>query len=330
MRRTAPLVSSYACDGVNDQMPTDAGRVLRENLKSSYARVGTAIGVALAWLGPYKAADYLGVTDRRDKILIVIAFYVVAGIALVITFLIRSLRWAYAKIGPDDPTEKALSKLAAKFLGVEKELFVSEVCILADGSSSSVNDVTLVAHAKQITKVEYLSSTPSLPEDVQGKYEVSAEPHHQSGVKIIPEVLRSTARECFWSINFIPDLRQGTRVHYRFRTKSLPKTFAKTTEELKQRDMEKEHYSQLVTYPTARLRLHVSYDREVEPQNIHYDVWLGRGGVQHVAEYIRISQNNFFSTGVDEDGRMYGELDVHYPIHGLRYVLTWKPPKAKG
>lgn len=311
-------------------MPTfsdDAKRVLRDNLQHAWAKVATVVAVALAWLGPYKAADYLGVVKIRYRLLVVAIFYFVAGVSVIIFFLYRSVRQAYEKLGPEIPTQKALTEMAGKFFGWRKDTFSSKVLISADGSSESINDVTLTAFAKQVRRIEYISATPSVPDEIEGRLEVSAEPHHEAGVKIIHEILRSTTKECFWSINFIPDLRAGKTVNYRFKQKCLPHSFALNLDEMRQRGLDLEHYSQQITYPTARFSLRVAFASELSPETIDYDVWLGRGGVRHMEEFIRISQAGFYSTGTDADNRIYGELDVEYPIQGLRYAITWKPPQ---
>jgi hypothetical protein len=306
----------------------DAKRILTENLRNAYAKVGTAVVIALAWLGPYEAAEHLGVPGIWYKLLVVAAFYLIAGVCVIIVFLYRSVRQAYEKLGPEVPTQKILTEVAAKFIGVQKQTFSNEVCILADGSSEGVSDVTLTALANQIRRIEYISATPSVPNHVEGRLEVTTEPRHDGGVKIFHEILHSTPRECFWSINFVPDLRRDKTVNYRYKQKCLPHSFSLNVEEMNQRNLDMEHYSQQITYPTARFRLRVAFTSELNAEGIDYDVWLGRGGIRHMGEYIRVSNQNFFTTGVDNDNRLYGELDVLYPIQGLRYVIRWRPQKT--
>ena len=183
------------------QLKDDAIRVLRENLTGATAKVAAVGTIALAWLGPYKAADYLGVEKVRYRLLAVAGFYLVGGIAIVILFLARSLHQAYERLGPGVPSQKALAELAGKFFGVEKKLVSDECIVFADGSSLSVVDITLYAHAPQVRQIEHISTTPSAPEGEAGNLEISAEPHHHRiGGRSVPCVPRRAGRRraCAW------------------------------------------------------------------------------------------------------------------------------------
>jgi hypothetical protein len=296
----------------------DAKRVLRENLHQAWLKVAAVVAIALAWLPSWEATEYLGITKFWYKVLAVSIFYFIAGTSIVIIFLARSVKDAYERLGPEIPTEKALTELASKFVGVQKSSFKCFVVVSQDGSSDSINDVVLTAFTKPFRKIEYISTTPSLPDGIEGKLEVSAEPRHEGGVRISQQILRSTPRECSWSINFTPDLRPGASVTYRFKQKTLPHSFAFDMDELKRRgDHRQEHFSQNITYPTANYTLRVAFAPELHPESIEYDVWLGRGGVRHLTEFSRVSDKDLFRTGIDEDNRVYGELVFHIQFRGF-------------
>ncbi len=304
----------------------DAARLLRDNLRSTYAKVAAAAAVLLAWTAPFKAAEYLGIESKSHRWLAVCAFYAVLAIVTLVAFLIRSLRQAYERLGPGVPSQKALADLAAKFIGVEKQVMIDECQIHADGSSVSVNDVTLFAHTHRVTKLEQTSSTPSAPEVTNGSLDVKAEARRDRDMRITSEILRQTSKQCFWSINFLPELRKGNSAQFRYRITTASGSFARSLEEMKSRGLDREHYSHQISVPTAQFTVKLTFDDEIT--DLSYDVWLGRGGLRHFEEYVRVAQSDYFSTGLDADGKLFGQLCVSYPVYGLRYVITWKPGEA--
>jgi hypothetical protein len=315
--------------------PEDAKRLLRDNLRTAGSKISAGAGFALAWVAPYKAAEYLGVASRLHKWLFVLLFYVVIGVLTIILFLYRSLHEAYQRMGPSFPTQKAFADFSATFIGVVKQEMIDEAFIFGNGSSISTNDVTLHAYADQITRIEHTTSTPNVPSpDGTGtptkSLEVIAEPRSEDGIKIRPEISRQTASQCVWSINFVPGLRKGKSTSYRYRVTTLPGSFALTLEEARRRNLDHEHYSHQISYPTSHFRLKVSFSQEIAPASISYDVWIGKGGVRHMDEYIRVAKESYFRTGTDKDNQVYGEVEVPYPIYGLRYLIIWKPNRENG
>src|SRR5689334_21727546 len=104
----------------------DAKRLLRDNLKTSWSRVGAVIAAVLAWVPVHKGAEALGIEHKKTAVVI---FYVASAVLLLFVFLVRSVRQAYEKLGPGVPSQKALAELAAKFFGFEKELIEDKVVI---------------------------------------------------------------------------------------------------------------------------------------------------------------------------------------------------------
>jgi hypothetical protein len=305
----------------------NARRLLRENLPEAWKRYAAALGFAVGWYPVYRISEIF-VQRTLHSFLLTAAAYSVAAIGFILYFMYSSLQEAYTKLGPEVPSHRALSELAGKFFGIYKKIHVVNVLIHPDGSAESTQDLKLVAHARNVTQVEYHSSTPHVPDDVEGCMEISAEPRHESGVRISVEVLRADKRELFWSVNFFPALNPGQVVSYRYHQKVARGSYAVSVDEMKARGLEYEYYSRCVTYPTEKMRIRVAFDKGIEPQRITYDVWLGRGQVRHMPEYVRVETDNSFRTGVDEDEKAYGELEIFYPIQGLRYVLMWLPPRG--
>jgi hypothetical protein len=96
-------------------------------------------------------------------------------------------------------------------------------------------------------------------------------------------------------------------------------------EELKKRNMDYEFCSIRMSYPTKHFKYKLVFPKNFDPDNYDYDVWLGEGRVQHMDEYRRIHE--FWRVGRDENDKMFIELSIRYPIHGLIYALRWSPPK---
>ena len=138
-------------------------------------------------------------------------------------------------------------------------------------------------------------------------------------------MIRADQRQCYWNINFVPALKEGQVVSYRYRQKTLPGAFARSLQEMRAHNLEYEFFSNHVTYPTEKLQIRVTFAPEITPRRIGYDVWLGSGRTRHMGEYARVQTDRDFESNRDADNKVYGQLQVAYPIQGLRYVITWVP-----
>jgi hypothetical protein len=303
----------------------DARRMVAENLREAWKRYVAVAGLALAILPVYELASAL-ISSFLLRLAAVAGTIFLLVVAFLLYFMLRSLRRAYAALPPDAPTHRHLAEILGKFFGVQKKAYTIDCTVRADGSSSSTHDVELVAHANQITQIEYRSTTPSVPEGVTGRLEINAVARKDSGVDISAQVLRQDGRECYWSLNFAPALKPGQTIAYRFHQNTVPGAFSRSQEEMTGRGLECEFYSVLVTYPTDKLTVCVAFEKEISPLKMSYDVWLGNGRVRHMAEYAKIETQREFVSDRDQEDRIYGKLEIQYPIHGLRYVLTWLPP----
>jgi hypothetical protein len=311
---------------MNWKLTEDAKRLLRENLSSTWQK-SVAFALFVLTILPVMGVALKENLPLSVKLKVSFGVLIAAFLIYLLYFLSYSLRRAYLFVPESVPAHRHLADILSLLFGLRKTSLAIECTISADGSSKTTYDVSLLAVAKGITQIEYVSTTPTLPDGC-----AELEPQFvstKSGVTMRVEILKRTSRECFWAVNFSPELKPGHAVEYRHVLASPAKTFAVTAEEMQSRKLALESYSTMVTYPTDSLRIRVTFDGGAKPWNVLHDVWLGRGRVRHLAEYSRVVEEKAFTTDTDENGRLYGEILLNYPIHGLRYVVTWTPEKAR-
>ena len=311
---------------MNWKLTEDAKRLLRENLSATWQKSVAGALFILALLPVMGVALKEGL-PLATKFKVTFSVLIVALVVYLLYFLVFSLRKAYLFVPESVPKHRHLADVLSSLFGLRKTRLAIECTVGVDGSSKTTYDVNLLAVEKGITQIEYVSTTPTLPDGCP-----ELEPHFvstKSGITMRVEILKRTSRECFWAVTFSPELKPGNAVEYRHLLTSPPKTFAVSAEEMQGRKLASESYSTLVTYPTDCLRIRVTFDGGAKPWHVLHDVWLGRGRVRHLAEYSRVVEEKAFTTDTDENGSLYGEILLNYPIHGLRYVVTWVPEKAR-
>jgi hypothetical protein len=304
----------------------DAKRLLLDNLRETWQKAIAFVLLALA------VFPVIGVTLKEslpfaEKVQYICGIVGTVLLIYLLYFLVFSLRRAYGLVPADRSLHSHLADTLAALIGLRKtELSISSV-VARDGSSVTTYDIRLLSKTKGITQVEYVSSAPSLPDgcDPLTPELVAGQ---ASGVTMNVQVLRRTDRECIWAVNFSPALAVGREIRYRHLVRSPAKTFAVTFKEMQSYRLPCESYATMIAYPTDQLRIRVTFDGGLKPTKVQHDVWYGRGRVRHMAEYARIIEIGAFTNSQDEDGKLYGELVMPYPIHGLRYVITWEPESA--
>jgi hypothetical protein len=136
-----------------------------------------------------------------------------------------------------------------------------------------------------------------------------------------PSVGGATAR-----VDFGPPLVPGDTAIYRTTERFAPGSFATTADRLASSRFEHEFLSWSVGRPTRHLLFRVSIPNSLDPVECRHDVWYGLehelGSERHRAEWHRLE--GCFS--VIDPGLNYTvlQLEVDYPIVGLRYVLKWE------
>lgn len=304
----------------------DAKRLLRENLDETWQKslaVALFILAALPVMGVV-AKESLPLTSKVEYASAVLA---AALVIYLLYFLVYSLRRAYRLVPETTPAHRHLADILSSLFGLRKTSLALACTIKVDGSSETIYDVELMAETKGITQIEYLSSAPSLP-DGSGEFSPQFISSTSGGITMTVEILKNANRQCFWAVDFSPELKPRQAVKYRHRLSSPSKTFAVSAEEMETRKLSYESYSTLVAYPTDHLCIRVTFDAGTKPSKMAPDVWLGLGRVRHLAEYARIINETSFTNDKDSNGNLYGELLLKYPIHGLRYVVTWVPERT--
>lgn len=226
------------------------------------------------------------------------------------------------KKDPPEENHHYLQSLDAKFYGISRKLLFIETELFSEGYSISTHKVIISCVADTFYSIEHSTLLPHAPEEAQPvKIELIDQQYKNIKLKAI-ELERGKNR-LFWQLNFLPCLAKGSTVHYCYKERAPDGSYAMNLEELKRRNMSFESHSMRISYPTEHYKHKIIFPKGFDPLNCDYDVWLGEGKVQHREEVHRIKK--YWHVGREKDDRMYMELSVKHPIHGLIYVLKWRP-----
>lgn len=253
-------------------------------------------------------------------------------IFITITLISVVTLWSYLRAmvllskRKDVPVEdhRYLESLDSKFYGLSRELLNVETELFSDGHLETKTSTELVATSDKIYSLEHNITLPHMPES-GSRIELTAEETEESKIKLKPVIIIQGNRRLFWKLNFLPCLPRGKSVKYSYAEKSPPDAFAMNLEELKRRNMDYEFCSIRMSYPTKHFKYKLIFPKDFDPDNYDYDVWLGEGRVQHMDEYRRIHE--FWRVGRNDYDKMFIELSIKYPVHGLIYALRWSPSK---
>jgi len=249
-----------------------------------------------------------------------------------VTILLAITLWAYLRTmvilsqKKDAPEEDHhyLQQLDAKFYGISRKLLYVETELFNEGYTTSKHRIELTSTTDKVYSIEHSSTLPHAPLDGDRPIDLQVPDQLIDEVKLKPVILSLSKNKLFWQLNFLPCLPKGKKVHYNYSETSPRGSFAMTFEELKNRKMDYEYFSMRISYPTEHYKQKLIFPVKFDPTYYDYDVWLGEGKVQHPEEFHRL--RNFWHVGREKDGRMYIEISIKHPIHGLIYALKWIPP----
>ena len=267
--------------------------------------------------------------DLNTKSKIIHATYIWIAIFVILTIIAYMRAMTILAQKKDPPTEDHhyLQSLDAKFYGVSRKIVHVESQLLKEGRVESKHSIELVAKADKIYSVEHHMIMPHAPKGTSNLPQLDVETKENDKIKLKPVKITEGSHRLFWKLNFLPCLPKDKKVHYSYNEKSTEGSFAMSYEEMKKRDMEYEFCSMRIAYPTEHLKYKLTFPLDFDPTDYDYDVWLGEGRVQHMDEYRRV--HNFWRVGRNDDGKMFIELSIKHPIHGLIYALKWIPPREE-
>ncbi len=230
----------------------------------------------------------------------------------------------------DLKTNKSLFQLESEFYGVKYNLQNIKLSMEEDGACSKKCSFDFESVTEDVNSLEYYARTPTVPESITKNnnacHILQAEERQKGPVRILVKEIKSTPYECRWAIKFVPGLRPGNNIEYNYEQTSPRGTFALTIDDLKRRDLQFDFYSHEIVYPTKLLQTSVYFPLEFNPIDLTYDVWIAGGRVRHDREFIRIREQNFFDYGMTEDkDRVFGKLEIDFPLHGCKYLIRWRP-----
>lgn len=109
-----------------------------------------------------------------------------------------------------------------------------------------------------------------------------------------------------------------------------PGTFSLTERELKEAALPYEWYGVRITYPCDVFECEVVFPKGVSPRagSARPAAWYGEARVENGVELGRLERagEGVFKTFVQpRDERTHMRLVVRYPLHAMRYAITWQP-----
>jgi hypothetical protein len=231
-----------------------------------------------------------------------------------------------------DETIVALSHFTAdsSSYGFCKEEWSACCELIPNGGARTKYRVMLSAITRDVPRIEYFVQNTLAFSGVGFLFDIGTEAATQASPIAKVRVKVSThGPKRLAILEFEPPIPRGTSLTYSYATQAPPGSFAMTFEEVEKRRLEYEFRSRIVTYPTKHFYSKVIFPEGFEPIDTGYDVWFGLAKVRHDGEYYRIAYSSYWIDSHDELGRRYMQLNVDYPILGLRYVLKWVPPYSK-
>lgn len=258
---------------------------------------------------------------------VVTALVILSGLLIVAARVYRRALhislWERATLGEPPHTPEVLFDGVASSYGAAKDMYSVVTEILADGSSDSVISQTVRAVSYPVDRLEYTYSVtslhPTIGEGVSVS-EVATSPGHI--VSMRPVTTPSSTKSFF--IWFEPPIKVGDTVSLTFRRASPPHTYV-----LEEKDLHPgqsyEFSRQEISFPTRILSRKLVFPLGYSAADIILEATVGRTEMIHRAETARLIDNDCLRYGVQSDGRMVIEFRVDYPIHGLRYIVHWRP-----
>ncbi|MFA5411118.1 MAG: hypothetical protein WC321_04560 [Candidatus Omnitrophota bacterium] len=221
-------------------------------------------------------------------------------------------------------TNHYLQELDAKFFGISRRIHHIECELMKEGYINGSCNTKLVAKADGIDSIEHFINNPHV--DQGGKILLDAGKTRARNIEATPVIIKQEKDVLFWKMQFIPSLKNGQEVEYYYKTKGVPGSFVMNFEDMAVRDIKREFMAIRVSYPTEFFIYKLIFPEGFRPLSYNFEVWLGEGEVNHKFEMLRVEKERYFSDFFEGD-RLVLCLKIRHPIHGLRYALTWIPPK---
>jgi len=306
---------------------TDAFKVVLRGAGSRTAVLGTLLASLATFF--FVLHFFYPTLGNGWKIFFTLWVAVTLVIALALAVLARASSGYYdlllsERIGV--PSHKDCHTLDSAFFGLRRKEYATRFDLTSDGAADINSTVSLVATTSNIKSVEHYRSAPHAREDGDS---IGIELLKVGGDKNTGnlDIVSANSRSASFRIAFQPSLAKGDGVEYSLLEKLGPGSFAMSYDDLQRRKMEWEHCAVRITWPTAGLFMRVTFPLRYVVSEVEYDVWLGNAQVRHMDEFTRIHNASGFLDGT-QNGKNCLDLRVAYPIHGLFYVLKWKPPRT--
>jgi len=153
-----------------------------------------------------------------------------------------------------------------------------------------------------------------------------------SGIEVRAEnvKLSNDRKTLTWRLRLTQELPAKSPVSITSPIPLPPNFFKMTLEEL---ESGREWCSWTVLVPTKHLRLQVTFPPEFNPINPDFDVIVALHRIIHSREMERLTsgrdrylRKDRHKTG-DRAHCYYLQLDIPFPLQGLKYILYWQPPR---
>lgn len=266
--------------------------------------------------------------DRVITFLLIISIIVVACLIL----LVRSYRRAllasvkdYEILQRRYDDKKFLHEAISLNYGIVKDRYAVTTQIHPDGSADAIVDQIVRAVSHPVEHIEYSYKIPTHTEDIGSRITLTEETRVPGHIVTVRSIFKQP-RSNHFEIHFAPPIDVHESVQFVLARHSPVGTFTMDPEQLPA-NQPWEYSRQRISYPTKLLRCRLIFPSGYKAEQIQVAASYGIAGVVHRHETARLMKENCLR--YEEEGESFViKLNVEYPIHGLMYLVQWRPVKV--
>ena len=210
--------------------------------------------------------------------------------------------------------------------GIVKEQYTVTTEIASDGSATATINQIVKAVRSPVEHIDYGYTVPTLSGNVSDEIRMTEKvriPGHAISVRPI----FSQPQSKFFEIHFEPAIAQGETVPFVL-TRLSPKETFTLDPSLLPSDRPFEYSRQRISYPTRLLSLSTFFPSGFRANDVRVEATYGIAGLIHRSETARLLEENCLGYCEESAGILVIRLLVDYPIHGLYYIIKWRPLKS--
>jgi hypothetical protein len=216
-------------------------------------------------------------------------------------------------------TARGLYEMSAELVGATRDELIRDSELFEDGHLESYWNYRVRALRYPVPQIEHRHRSDGDSRRMGFEFVDQEAPH---GITV--ECADDSAQDRIYYIKFRPPIAAGSsRNMPKIKSSTGPGAFKMTLEELGTRPFE--FCTVRATYPSDSMSLKLTFPPNFLPEDLKYDVWRGHGRVHHLEEFERVRPG--FEPRYDHHNHFYVLFNIEFPIPGLQYAITWRPPR---